>query len=182
MVAGHGERAQGGAVIAGLTADHGDAGRLSDRERVLASELDRGLRRLGAAGDEEGAIEAGPGELADQIGESDVGLALEEPGIGEGDVLGLRVHGLEHAAIAVAEITDDGTGRGVEIATPRHVPEIDALAAGDRRPPLRPLADVEALDGPALWRVADAPRRGHRGQASSQVRLNASRRPVYDWT
>jgi hypothetical protein len=39
----------------------------------------------------------------------------------------------------------------------------------------------EALDWPALGRVADATRRGHRArlsQTSSQVRLKARRRPV----
>ena len=69
MVAGHGQRAQRGAVIAGLAADHGDARGLADGQRVLPRELDRGLGRLRAAGDEERAIEPGPGQLADEIGE-----------------------------------------------------------------------------------------------------------------
>ena len=75
-------------MIAGLAPDHGDPSGLAERERVLAGELDGGLRRLGAAGDEKGTIESGAGERAHQIGEGNVGLALEEAGIGEGDLLG----------------------------------------------------------------------------------------------
>ena len=111
--------------------------------------------------DEECAIEPEPGQIAHEVGERDVGVALEQARVGEGNRLGLDAHGLHHAPVAVTEVTDDGTGGGVEVAAPVSVPEIDALAPRDDRPPRRALRRVEGVHGPALRRVADAPGLGH---------------------
>lgn len=138
-----------GAVIAGLAADHFPALGLAFDHRMLPGELDRCLGRLGAAGDEEGALETGAGETGHELSEPDIGLVLEHGAAGEGNLFCLLDHGLQHALVAVADVADDGAGRGVDIAPAVGVPHIDALGPRHRGPLFGALLLIEGLDRPA---------------------------------
>src|SRR5262249_55746899 len=142
--------------ISGIAGDDLPALALAADDRVLPGELQRGLGRLRAAGDEEGALEPLAGKPGEEIGKARIGLVLEDRSAGEGDFLRLRHHRLENALVAVPDIADDRPRGGVDVAPPGGIPHVDALGAVDRRAADRALLLVEDLDRPAMASVHHA--------------------------
>ena len=97
-------------------------------EMVLARELEGGLDRLGAAGDEVGARE--PGRRLGDEGRRQrfLRLAGEEAGMHVVELVELVLDRLAHLGMAVAEAGDGGPSRGVDVALARAVVEIKSLA------------------------------------------------------
>ena len=133
-VAGDGQRAEGAAMIGRHAADHLPALRLAGGDRPLPRQLDAGLHRLRPARHEEDAVEAArhaPGKRARQfLGR----LVLEMQPVGEGRLVHLPLHRIEHVAVAVADIDGHRSARPVDVAAAVDVPDVDAFGAVDQRP------------------------------------------------
>src|SRR5581483_7762839 len=111
---------------------------LAAHHRILPRELDRGLGRLRAAGDEERALEARAREPRYEIRELDVRLVLEYRSARIGDLPRLLGHGADDALVAVADVADDRTRGSIDVALALGIPEVNALGARDGRFPRRP--------------------------------------------
>ncbi len=91
---------------------------LAGFEMELAGELDGGFGGFGAAGGEvDGAavLEIWWSELEEAGGEFRGGFGLELRSVGEGELRGLRGHGLADFGDAVANADDGGLSGGVEV-------------------------------------------------------------------
>ena len=122
-IAGHGDGAGGGAVVAAVGGQHlvATGGQARHPDGVLG--------RLGPAVGEEHHVEVARGELGDEPG----GLAALVVGMERGDgaqPLGLGLDGLDHLGVLVAEVGVHQLRREVEVAVAVLVPEPRTLGAG----------------------------------------------------
>jgi hypothetical protein len=118
-----------GAVIRRPARDDLPASGVAARDVILARELDRGLRRLGAAGHEEESrvLDGRPlghldGERLDGLGRQLAAVHVGEPA----RLIRDRVRDLDDA---VPDTHDDGAARGVQQATALLVPEVCTFAS-----------------------------------------------------
>ena len=139
-VAADRQRAQRVAVIALASGDEPAALRLADLDEILPGELERGLDRLGAAGDEVDPVDALGRHLDQAIGQPLGRRAREEAGVGVGQLVGLRLDRRDHPRMAMAEAGNRSAAAGVQIAPAVLVDERDALAADRDRVGLLRLA------------------------------------------
>ena len=126
-----GQRAQRAAVVALAAGDDMAALRLAALEMALARQLDGGLDRLGAAGDEIGPIESAWGVRDQQRGEILGRARGEESGVGERQGLRLLDDRPLDAFVGVAEAGHGGAARSVEVALAGLVDQ-EASVAADR--------------------------------------------------
>ena len=127
------ERAEGGAVV-GEPAGDGLPAALAAGGVVAARELPGGLDRLGAAGDEEDAVQVAGGERGDLGGELDRAGVRVAPVRVEGQLAHLLVRGAaDLVAVGVADLHREQAGERVEVAVALVVLEVAALAADDDR-------------------------------------------------
>ena len=111
------------------------------REEVLARELPGRLDRLGAAGDEEGAVEVARRERGQLAGQLDRARVRVRPVGVEGQLLHLLERRLpDLLAEAVADVDREEAGERVQVALPVRVLEVAAVAADDDRHLVRGVA------------------------------------------
>ena len=167
-VAVQAEGLEGGAVIAGHQRDHPVALRLAGGERMGTEELEGHLDRLGASGGEVGALEAGPGQRGEPLGEGGVG---EMPGgarVGVGQPPSLLQHRPEHPLVALTESGQEGPRADVEEAPSSIVDEVDALPRHDRGQRAGRGAVEEDILGATRLRVPPACHRALRPSAAAE--------------
>ena len=161
----HGEGAHGVAVPALPAGDDLVLAGVARLQVVLAGDLQGRLGRLGAAGDEEHAVQVAGGQGRDAVGQLDLRFG-EEARVGEGDLARLRLHRLGDLGDAVADADHVDAGAGVEPGAAVVAVEPAALAAGDAQPAVLADSVEEAVAGhgqssrPARSRVtssADSP-------------------------
>ena len=164
---------------------------LAARRVVLARELPRGLDRLGAAVDEEHAIQVAGRERRDLGRELDRARVRVRPVRVEGQLAHLLVRRLaDLVSERVADVDREEPGERVEVAPPVRVLEVAAVAADDDRDVLRRelahagevhpevllggLLEVERLTAGRLMRLLvvvswrfGTPRRRYRGRGRS---------------
>ena len=127
------ERAHRGAVV-GEAAGDGLPAALAAGGVVGAGELPRGLDGLGAAGDEEDAVQVARGERRELGGELDrAGVRVAPVGV-ERQLAHLLERGLaDLLAVRVADLDGEQARERVEVAVPVAVFEVAALTADDDR-------------------------------------------------
>ena len=132
--AGDRERAHGRAVVGDLARDDLAPHRLAVGGVVLARQLPGRLDRLGAAGDEERAVDARRRELGEPGGELGRGRVRERPVRVVRQLAHLLERGLaELLAVRVADLHGEQPAEHVEVALAVRVEEVRALAALDDR-------------------------------------------------
>ena len=137
LVAARGRRADA-LVVPRLVCRHPLA---AAREVVLARELPRRLDRLGAAGDEEGAVEVARRERGQLARELDRARVRVRPVRVEGQLAHLLERRLaDLLAEAVADVDREEAGERVQVALPVRVLEVAAVAADDDRHLVRGVA------------------------------------------
>ena len=120
--------------MVGEATAHGLPATLASREVVLARELPCRLDRLGAAGDEEDAVEVARREGRDLGRELDRPRMRVRPVGVEGQLAHLLVCRLaDLVAVGVADLHREEPGQRVEIALAVRVLEVAAVAADDDR-------------------------------------------------
>ena len=128
-VAARRQRAERIAVIALPPRDEAHALRLAGLDKILSSDLDRGLDRLRSTADEIDIGQSAGLVANERIGKRLRGFGSEEGGVGIGELRGLFGHRREHARMLMAETGHRGAAGGVE-----HLPAVltdqpDALPA-----------------------------------------------------
>jgi hypothetical protein len=136
FVAADRERAERVAVIALAPRDEVAPLRLADLDEILARELERGLDRLGPAGQEVYVRDARRRVGDELVGQLLGDLGGEEAGMRVGDAVDLLVHRAPHLGVPVTEARHRRATRGIEILLAFAVDERDTVSAdGDRQGP-----------------------------------------------
>ncbi len=121
-------------MIGGKARNHFPALALPGRNRPLAGELDAGFDRFRTAGNEEYLVQTFRHTLCGHACQIFRRFVFEMQAIGEGHAVHLLLHGIEHVAIAMADIDHHRAARSVDDATSVLIPDVDALGAIHQRP------------------------------------------------
>ena len=152
-IAAQGERAQRIAVVGLAAGDEAGPVGLANLQEILPGHLQRGLNRLGPAGDE-----IGIGEAARFVANQCVGQFLsrrgrEKAGMGIGEACGLVLDRLDNAGMLMTEATDRRPARGIQDFAPIRAHQPHTMAAGCdrwRRASKIAVDDAASCHGPML--------------------------------
>ena len=134
VIAGDGKRAERAAMVGGKARNHLPALGLVGRHRPLPRKLEAGLHRLGAARDEEDAVQSRRQFFRNPLRQLFRRFVLEMQTIGEGNAVHLPLHRVEDMAIGMADIDHHRARRPIDHAPAGLVPEVDAFRPVDQRP------------------------------------------------
>ncbi len=114
--------------------NHFPALALPGRDRPLAGKLDTGFDRFRTAGNEEYLVQPFRHTLGGHACQIFRRFVFKVQAIGEGHAVHLLFHGIEHVAIAMADIDHHRAARPVDDAASVLIPDIDAFGPIHQRP------------------------------------------------